>query len=99
MSGYVNIFGEPVDIPGAAVPVSGNRKKRKDPEPRGHYRPKGTGPAGETCGSCKHLYRNQMAKTYLKCGRAKAIWTGGRGSDVRARDAACEGWEEKSHPR
>jgi hypothetical protein len=95
MSEYRNIFGEVVPIPEHLIPVTGEKRKRKEPIPRGHYRPKGTGPAGETCGSCKHLYRNQMAKTYLKCGLATAIWTGGRASDVRAKDAACEGWEPK----
>jgi hypothetical protein len=60
---------------------------------RGHVAPPGTGPEGETCGSCKHLFRNQMAKTYLKCSLNRAKWTGGKKSDVLARDAACSKWE------
>lgn len=60
----------------------------------GHAALPGTGPAGETCGSCKHLYRNRMAKTYLKCGLMRAHWTGGAGTDVRAGDAACRRWEK-----
>jgi hypothetical protein len=63
--------------------------------PRGHVAPPGTGPEGETCGSCKHLFRNQMAKVYLKCGLNRAKWTGGGKSDVRARDHACKMWEAK----
>lgn len=35
--------------------------------PKGYAAPPGTGPKGETCGSCAHLYRNRLAKTYLKC--------------------------------
>ena len=31
--------------------------------PRGHVAPPGTGPEGETCGSCAHLFRNELAKT------------------------------------
>jgi hypothetical protein len=71
------------------------RKKlfRRDPEPRGHAWTPGTGPVGETCGSCQHLARNRMAKTYLKCGKNKSRWTRGRASDVRARDLACKFWE------
>ena len=61
----------------------------------GHAALPGTGPAGETCGSCKHLYRKLMAKTYLKCELMHAHWTGGEGTDVRAGDAACRRWEVK----
>lgn len=68
-------------------------KKRKDPLPRGHIMSPGTGPKGETCGSCEHLFRNQMAKTYLKCELNRVRWTGGRATDVRAKDQACSKWE------
>jgi hypothetical protein len=62
-------------------------------QPRGYAWPPGTGPAGETCGSCKHLFRNRLAKTYLKCSLTRAAWTGGRASDVLAGAAACKKWE------
>lgn len=35
---------------------------------RSHPAPVGSGPAGETCGSCQHLHRVQCSKTYLKWG-------------------------------
>ena len=89
MAEFKDLFGETV-----VFDESKPAPKRKDPVPRGHYRPKGTGPTGETCKSCRHLVRKTMAKTYLKCGLARAIWNGGRASDVRASDAACEGWEK-----
>lgn len=66
--------------------------KRKEPTPSGHYLPPGTGPEGETCGSCAHLVRKQLAGTYLKCGLNRDRWTGGGKTDVRARDAACKAW-------
>ena len=69
------------------------KPKRKDPLPRGHYMKPGTGPEGKTCADCAHIFRNELAKTYLKCGKARAIWTGGRASDIRAKDAACSGFE------
>jgi len=54
----------------------------------------GTGPAGETCGSCKHLHLNRLAKTYFKCGLMREHWTGGAGTDVKRKSAACQYWEE-----
>jgi len=78
----------------ALTPDERKKLKRKDPIPRGHAWTPGTGPEGETCGTCKHLYRRQMGKTYLKCGLNRARWTGGKGSDIRARDDACKKWEK-----
>lgn len=59
----------------------------------GHAAPPGTGPTGETCGSCRHLFRNRLAKTYLKCNLRRSTWTGGAATDVRARDPSCKCWE------
>lgn len=73
-------------------------KPRSTPKPSGHAREPGTGPVGETCGSCANLVRKKMAKTYLKCGLAKLAWTGGRKTDVLARDAACAKWEPLTPP-
>jgi hypothetical protein len=81
--------------PDSPAMTPAERKRRKPTAKRGHIALPGTGPVGETCGSCAHLYRIQMAKTYLKCGLARAYWTGGAGSDVRAGDAACSKWEAK----
>ncbi len=67
--------------------------KRKATMPKGYAAPPGTGPAGETCGSCRHLYRNRMSKTYLKCELMKAHWTGGAATDIRASSPACKRWE------
>jgi hypothetical protein len=61
----------------------------------GHAAPPGTGPEGETCGSCEHLFRNSMARTYFKCLLRRSTWTGGFGTDVRVRDPACKHWEAK----
>lgn len=76
------------------APLTSVRKKRREPTPSGHAGIPGTGPEGETCGSCRHLFRNQRAKTYLKCELNKTRWTGGRKSDVRARDKSCKFWEK-----
>jgi hypothetical protein len=81
---YTTIFGEVV-----TTKVRGKHYI----EPRGYVRPPGTGPQGETCGSCKHLVHKRMGKLYPKCRLASAIWTGGRGSDVLVRSPACDRWE------
>lgn len=63
--------------------------------PRGYAAQPGTGPAGETCGSCENLVRKHLAKVYRKCGLMEAHWTGGAGTDVLARSPACRRWEAK----
>ncbi len=62
-------------------------------EPRGYADRPGTGPAGETCGSCKHLAYIRMSKSYPKCKLTRACWTGGRRTDVLVKAAACSKWE------
>lgn len=55
-------------------------------QPRGYAYHPGTGPEGETCGSCKH---DVPGRRWHKCG----LRTGGRGSDILARSPACKYWE------
>lgn len=64
-------------------------------EPRGYYAPPGTGPAGESCGTCAHHVTRSLSKTYHKCALAESKWTGGRASDILVRAAACKGWQAK----
>lgn len=94
-----DLFGNPIfgNIPDRALTPRERRllRGRKSSVPSGHAHTPGTGPAGETCGSCLSLVRKRMGKTYLKCGKNRAGWTGGGKSDVRARDAACNKWEAR----
>lgn len=56
--------------------------------------PLGTGPDGETCGSCRHRRRvGHHDQTYQKCGLVQSSWTHGRGSDIKASWLACKKWE------
>lgn len=64
-------------------------------EPRGYADRPGTGPAGETCGSCAHHVSKRMSKRYHKCGLTAACWTGGRRTDILVRAAACSKWEKE----
>jgi hypothetical protein len=51
----------------------------------------GTGPAGERCATCKHIMRTHR---YRKCELVRRLWTGGPGTDIKARSAACSKWEK-----
>lgn len=56
--------------------------------------PTGSGPAGMTCGDCKHAWkRHNGAKKYWKCGLVKP--TRGAGTDIRLKWAACARFEKK----
>ena len=65
----------------------------KGPQKRGHAGIPGTGPEGETCGTCAHCARlNHAANAYHKCLLCRPRWTHGPGTDIRKRDAACSFW-------
>ena len=63
------------------------------PRKTGHAWRPGSGPAGETCKTCKHYTLRRFAKTYRKCGLMQAHWTGGPGTDIKASDPACLKWK------
>ena len=85
--------GELMELPPSALAAAKERARFKM---RGHAMPPGTGPKDETCGSCQHYTSVQGgARTWPKCGLARARWTGGSGSDIRKKDPACSKWEPK----
>lgn len=88
-----DMFGNEITVAEARALLAKSKKGRKPTQPKGYVAPPGTGPDGETCKTCRHIYRNQMSKTYLKCGLNRAAWTGGPGSDIRASAPACRMWE------
>lgn len=59
-------------------------------EPRGYNQPPGTGPAGETRGTCTHIARGRH---FSKCSLSRGRWTHSRGTDVLVRAPACRKWE------
>lgn len=76
------------------LPDSAQRQRRV--RKKGHAAWPGTGPAGETCRSCAHYRSHQSGvRTHPKCFLARAAWTRGPGSDIRAKDPACEKWTIK----
>lgn len=59
-------------------------------EPSGYVAKPGSGPAGETCGSCQHVVGR--GSRFLKCNLARAKWTHTRRTDILARAPACSKW-------
>lgn len=99
-----DLFGYEHNEDGHAVPLSkGPTLVLTNPaprgkhyvEPRGYYGIPGTGPEGKTCRDCVHYtHKDNVAGTYPKCGKNRARWTGGRGSDILARAPACKYFEQ-----
>lgn len=67
-------------------------KRRASETPNGYYAAPGTGPAGETCKTCRHAERHQSSKAWWKCGK-NPRQTGSRRTDILLRSPACIGWE------
>lgn len=72
----------PLDIAGRWCPVPMGRAYADKP---------GSGPQGETCGSCRHAHARGPRRNYWKCGRVKA--TCGHATDIRKKTPACRKWE------
>ncbi len=65
--------------------------------PGGHAARPGTGPSGETCGSCGHcVFRSKQGssktRNFYKCELMAQRWTYGRDSDVLKTSPACSRW-------
>jgi len=57
----------------------------------------GSGPAGQTCGTCAHYCSvGGSSRRYPKCGLMRQHWTHGPGSDIKKRMTACSRWEAKA---
>lgn len=100
MSTQIDAFGGVVGVTRGGDPI---RKpatgKRRETVPKGYAGLPGSGPDGETCGTCQHIERfvnYNGNKRWAKCGhRLAPRRTGGRGTDVLVRSAACNNWGEQ----
>ena len=64
---------------------------------RGYAELPGTGPAGETCSSCK--FKVSViggARSFPKCKLFEHGWTRGGASDIRVKSPACQLWEKRA---
>jgi hypothetical protein len=80
-------------MPFALTPVERRRLKARY-RPKGYAAVPGTGPAGETCRTCRHYTHKRMANSYRKCELMRDYWTGGPGTDIKAGSPACRRWEK-----
>lgn len=85
MNSDTDLFGDPVN----AASLIGRGRSGKGKQ-WGYAMPPGTGPVGETCGSCAHIVRTRR---FRKCSLTKAHWTHGFKTDILARAAACSRWQ------
>lgn len=74
------------------------------PKPAGYAAAPGTGPEGESCGTCGHCrVRTAQGRRFYKCGLMVASWSKDRGTDVVLKSPACTRWEKgqptESHVR
>ena len=87
---------QPDMLGGKAVPGSRLRRGRRSGPPvvrDGWADRPGTGPEGETCGSCTYCEAFHYAKRYHKCAaRDGRHWQGGRATDIRPLNPACSKW-------
>ena len=90
-----DLFGNEITVEEArGNERKGKRKGNRKDDPRGNAAPIGTGPDGETCGTCKHCWARRMSKRYYKCGLVRS--TGGPKTDIRLKWAACSRWEART---
>jgi hypothetical protein len=81
---YTTIGGETVEV---------KKRGKHFVQPRGGADRPGTGPKGETCGSCQHIRRSER---FAKCALTRAAWTHSPRTDIRVRWVACSKWERKA---
>jgi hypothetical protein len=67
----------------------------RHPLDRAHPYPPGSGPPGQSCGTCAKLCVRDFKHKYFKCNVLKKFWTAGPATDVRKKDPACMSWEPR----
>lgn len=90
------LFGEPLTAAPAVEARPDGKPRRRPTAVQGYAARPGTGPAGETCKSCRHHCVIRYAKPYHKCSEFRRLggkWTGGPGTDIRVGSPACSYWE------
>lgn len=84
-----DLFGEvPKGV--SSDPKVGPKGGKHYVKQRGYAALPGTGPAGETCGSCQHMVGR--GGRFRKCALIEPKWTHSPRTDVLARSPACLKW-------
>jgi len=85
-----DLFGNDVTIEEARTLMH----RKRDERPKGYAARPGSGPAGETCGTCANACKSNGH--FWKCLLLKHRWTNSYGTDIRLKTAACEFWKKKA---
>lgn len=72
------------------APMRGTANVPKFRKKNGYARAPGTGPLGETCGSCARARPHDCSKRYWKCGLVD--WIRSSVTDIDLRSPACSMW-------
>lgn len=86
-----DLFGEAPEQAVPTAPGRGPNGGKHYTKPAGYVAQPGTGPVGETCGSCKHI---SGGRNWNKCKLNRGKWTHGRKTDVLSRSPSCAKWEQ-----
>lgn len=88
-----DLFGNPVDE--LTLPAHRDKPKKKY-TPNGYASRPGSGPVGESCGTCENaVKRNGGRRYYWKCMLMAKVWTASYGTDIRLKSPACALWRFK----
>ena len=71
------------------------QEKLRHPLDRAHPYPPGSGPPGQTCGTCAKLCVKECSRKYFKCHVLMKFWSCGPATDIRKKDLACMAWEPR----
>ena len=89
---------------GGVEPAPVQPSAMRSPKANGYAAPPGTGPNGETCGTCQHCTvheatRGPRTRRWYKCEVMVRNWTYSRGSDVLLTSPACRHFQPgEPHP-
>lgn len=87
--GQASLFG------GVEPAKSYDPPRQLSPKAAGYAAPPGTGPQGESCGTCMHCrVRTFHDRHFYKCELMVAAWNKDRSSDVVLKSPACRRWEK-----
>lgn len=77
------------------------RRGKAPPRPaeaQGYADLPGTGPEGETCGTCQHCAAVHFRRSFYKCRLLVARWSRARSTDILVTSPACARFEPAANP-
>lgn len=67
---------------------------------QGYAAAPGTGPSGQTCGTCEHCWLQEgQQRSWYKCRLMRHCWSNSRTTDILVSSPACSRFEAAEFPR